>query len=234
MVCLQIRSTSSSTLQVLKRSAFLRVLLELVTVLAVLLAPIAMLWVPYRDGLYGFDGTICLIKHFRPNASEPVSSKYLFVYDFGVYEVVGFIALCIALGMIMIYCTLFTRLKRAKYMVKHLVLLISAVVVNLLILNMMVAISYLKNSGFGLRIIFVILATLDDFVFLSGYLLTFYSFKIYTAVRKLFKRKAKKHANDQRGEYGTFRESNRTTVPSNTYYDIQYTGQFTNITSHDS
>lgn len=144
MVCLQIRSTSSNALQVLKRSPFLRVLLEFVAVMAVILAPVAILWVPYHDKLYGFDGTICFIKQFKANSSEQVGFSYLFVYGFGVYEVIGFITLCIALGMIIIYCTLFTRLQRAKQMVKHLVILISAVVANLLILSMLVAINYLK------------------------------------------------------------------------------------------
>lgn len=91
------------------------------------------------------------------------------------------------------------------------------------------------SVGYGLRLFSAIFATVDDFIFLSGYLLVFYSSKFSTLLKKLTLFRRRKTVPLKDGtvtEYGTFGESNHKTVLSYTYCeDVPYTGEFTTAQS---
>lgn len=229
VVCVQIGCVSCTALQ---RYKFVRVVLEILVVVASLVVPVLLFWVPYRENQFGFNGYFCLLKYFRVGSCNPLSFAYKFAYNFSLYELVGAIAVIVALGMIGVYCTLSNRLQRASHMIKYLSILLIAIVINMIIMNLLLAINTYSHPGYWLKMCFSILATVDDFIFLSGYLLAFYSGTIWNVINRCICSYCceKKPHNQPNKEYGTFAESNRTTIPSNTYFDIQYTGEFTDVT----
>lgn len=229
VVCVQVQSRSHTLIDILSRSKFLRVLLEFLTVTAAILGPGVILWVPYRDQQYGLTGYYCTLKPYNVKSCAEFGFAYRFIYVFLFYELLGSTAVITAVVLIVVYCALSARLQHAKHMIKHLGVLLTAIILNMIILNLLLGIELIFKSHYGLNVVFAIFATMNDFIFLSGYLLTFHCFKLCNIAKKYVRReKFHKH----RKEYGSYKESDRTTVPSATYYNVGYTGGFTDIT-HD-
>lgn len=94
----------------------------------------------------------------------------------------------------------------------------------MIILNIMLVSNIKCQPWYSLRVLYATGATIGDFFFLSGYLLTIY-------YSRLIELKHSEPVMQNRGiEYGTFKESSKVEFSSNTNFEVPYTGQFTSIT----
>lgn len=162
IVCVQIGCLSCTAVQ---RSKSVRVTLELSVVTASLVGPALVLWVPYRDDEFGFNGYYCFMKQTKAGSCIPLNITYRFFFDYLMYGVVGSIAVIIALGMIGVYCMISNRLQSAKHLVKYLTILLIAIIINMMILILMFVIDTYShaNHQFALRVCFAIFATVPYF-----------------------------------------------------------------------
>lgn len=208
-------------------------LTEFVCVLASIFLPVAVIWVPYKEHEYGLNEAYCYIRAFDDNCTETSVSDKL-IYTYSLYEAVGVLAVVIAVGILIIYCTLSAVFLNVKQMLQQITVLVLAIIIYIVILNIMLAVDISLNASYSLNVFFAIAATLTDLIFLFGYLFAFYSGKLR---RKIMPRKKHRvppvYFNDQEDskEYGTFEESNQGTSPSSTYFDVLYTGEFTSVSS---
>ena len=94
-----------------------------------------------------------------------------------------------------------------------------------------------RNVHFGrYRLVMFCLALsiqiLGQFTIITVYLLFFHFAMFYDTLKKFIWRKQRNNHTSEslaNGEYGTFKESSRCTVPSSTYFNIEYTGEFTTV-----
>ena len=218
----------------LSKSKSFRTLTECLCVIGSIGFPVVVIWVPYKEKNYGLNEAYCYIRAFDDNCTEiGIKDKLLYAYSF--YEVVGLLAILIAIGIGIVYCTLSTILFiNAKRLLRQVMILVLFVIIYMVILNIMLVVDIVVDTSYYLNIFFAIAATMTDLMFLFGYLLAFHS----TKLRRKFQSKRKRgfekvSPRDQRctKEYGTFEESNRVTRPSKTvtYFDVPYTGEFTSV-----
>ena len=73
LVCLQVRGGTSTAVHCVKRSRVTRGLLEFTAAAITLLVPALVLWVPFLNQQYGFNGYFCLIRPFRGKSCDPIS-----------------------------------------------------------------------------------------------------------------------------------------------------------------
>ena len=106
---------------------------------------------------------------------------------------VALVCVIIATGLIFAYCVLSAKLQRAKRMMKYLAALLTIVILNAVIVNIMPiclntfakSSSNPKSTAQKLSLFAAIYATASDFMFLGGYLLVLYSTKLCTACKKV-------------------------------------------------
>ena len=241
-VCIEIRNTPGFVTK-LKNSKVSRLLLELGLILASLILPTVVLWVPFNNSEYkeyGFNGIMC---GFRPSNHSDVDngSFQIFFYflTFAPPELAGLIAIFAALGMIVLYCTLSSKLQRhqqARLVIKKLTISVLVVVALVVAYNISEVLWIMRPKGYHhymLTVCIGLLTTnLEKMILLIGYLLTFHFSNICTPLKKLIKRKRRDlRYNPSKQGYGTIGEPDRSTSPSNTYFNVSYTGQFTTVSN---
>lgn len=214
---------------IISRSASLRRLTEIVCILLSVLLPLAILWVPFYNNMYGLNESWCWIKAYDSKCQViGLSDKLIYGYSF--FEAVGFGALCTTVGIIIFYCTMASKYSNIRTLLRLIITLSLAIVVFMILLNLMLMIDLLKKVSYSQEIYFAVAATLSDLIFLSGFLLTFYvpkCRKTTPATQENIPRKEKETGTG----YGTFRESDRESALSYTDFQVQYTGQFTSIST---
>ena len=226
VVCVQVKGTAVQS----QRLKALKIPLEVSLVVFCALLPGLVMWIPLHDKKYGQDNGPCFFKILCDDSELKSYFWYVFLFNFSCYELVTLFCVVIAIGLLVVYCVLSTKLQSAKVMMKYLAVLLAAVIVNSIVLNICVA-AYTNGSVANkLRVFIAIFDTADDFVFLSGYLLVFYSSKIFK-VPSVIKWFSKRKTTDSGTEYGTFKESDRETAPSETCWNMSapYTGAFTSV-----
>lgn len=203
--------------------------LEVACVLLSIFLPVTILWIPYLYNEYGLDVSWCWMKEYTSDCNS-TSLTSLIVFGYSSFEVVGFVGLVTAVGIVVVYCKLAARFANAKRLLRQVLILVLAIITFMVVLNIMLQIDIFKSKSpsFAKEIYFALAITIKDLIFLSGYLVTFYSPKC----RK--KRKATSLGfpqGEEKGgkEYGTFKESDRTSALSYTDFQVQYTGGFTDI-----
>ena len=210
----------------ISRSTSSKRITEVLSILLSIFLPLLILWVPFKNNMYGLNESWCWIKAFDSNCdSTGIRDKLIYGYSF--FEAVGLGALCTTVGIIVIYCTLASRYSNTRQLLRLIMTLSLAIIVFIVLLNIMLMIDLLKKSSYSQEIYFAVAATLSDLVFLSGFLLSFYTPKCRKTTT------SQKHL-PQKGagmEYGTFKESDRESALSHTDFEIQYTGGFTSISS---
>ena len=193
--------------------------------------PVAIIWVPYKQHEYGLNEAYCYIRAFGSNCTD-IGIKDKLIYAYSFYEGVGLMAVFIAIAIVIVYGTLSIFLTDARRLLKQILILVLAVILYIIILNTMLVVDILVDTSYSLNIFFAISATLTDLIFLFGYLLAFYSsvFRRKLAVREKRQHRHYFAEDDDHGkEYGTFRDSSRQTLPSSTYFEVPYTGEFTSV-----
>lgn len=234
LVCVQVRASAAVATRSTK-TKFLGVLLELVTVVGLIAACGLISSVPYYQKLYGFQEGHCWIRRFKMNSCNETAFLATFLYECPLYELTGLLAVLISLGFIVFNCTMSSRLQHAKLIVRRLAILLVAVILFLVIFNLMLLTdSYIK--GYGGKIFIATFATLVELIVLCGYLLAMYS---PTSCVPFCKKKKRKVATKQSisnvvKDYGTYCESDPVSVPSDTYFDVEYTGEFTTVQATQS
>ena len=230
-ICIQIKG---DICRIFLKSKYLKVFLELMTILVSVVLPLSILWIPfkqYTEYRYGFsDGYCWLIS----NESFSLKSQVYFG-GFILYEAVGLVAICVIVGIMIVYSTLSTVFQRAKDLLRRIVILLAAIIAYLVLINALLVLMSDHRAGYSMKIFAAISTTLIDYVPLCGYLITFHYSKSCHVIKRLVTRKKRRvlgHMHKNCTEYGTFKESERVTAPSNTFYDshIEYTGGFTIIT----
>lgn len=225
----------------LSRSKRWKRVLEAACVLLSIFLPVTILWVPYLSHEYGLDESWCWIKAFDTNCKSTGLSDKL-IYGYSYFEAVGLVALLMALGITVVYCKLAARFADAKQLLRQVLMLVLAIVGFMIILNIMLGIDILRSS-YTMEIYFAAAATINDLVFLGGYILTFYFPKCLNYARRRFTFQAFRFTfqafrrrEERRGEkeYGTFKESDRVSAPSNTEFQVQYTGEFTSVSQDNN
>jgi len=86
-----------------------------------------------------------------------------------------------------------------------------------------------SKSSCTTEIYFAAAATIKDLIFLGGYILTFYFPKCPKCTRRRIAPRGFQRKEEKSKEYGTFKESDRVSAPSNTEFQVQYTGEFEHI-----
>lgn len=206
------------------RSAPLKKLTEVICILLSVFLPVIILWVPFKNNMYGLNESWCWIKAFDANCTSiGLSDKLIYGYSF--FEAVGFGALCTTIGIIVIYCTLASKYSNLKRLLRQTMILSLSIIAFMVLLNLMLMIDILKKASYYQEIYFSVAATLSDLIFLSGFLLTFYTPKCGKIARPQEAPQRNKEAAGK--EYGTFRESDRVSALSHTEFEVQFTGEFT-------
>ena len=97
---------------IVKRTKYFKVSVEFVTVLGSILLPTLVLWIPFvfTNYNYEFHNGFCWIT--GTNTSQLESDIYF--GGFILYEGVGLVALCVILGIMIVYWTLSAIFQRAK------------------------------------------------------------------------------------------------------------------------
>lgn len=216
----------------ISRSATSRRLTEVLCILFSVLLPLIILWVPFKNQMYGLDESWCWIKAYDEDCKS-IGLRDKLIYGYSFFEAVGMGALCTSVGIIIVYCTLASKYSNIRHLLKLIMTLSFAIVAFMILLNLMLMIDLLKKSTYEQEIYFAIAATLSDLIFLSGFLLTFYAPKC----KKHSPPRLPEHPPDKKQgvgtEYGTFRESDRESALSHTDFQVQFTGEFTSITEGD-
>ena len=228
VLCVQVKGATRR-----KRLKAWKTRLEVLIVLCCVFLPGLVMWIPLLDNKYTWlDTNVCFFKVLC-DPSKPKNNFWdAFFFNFFGYELVTLFCMVVAIGLFVVYCVLSSklRLQRAKLMMKFLIVLLTAVIVNNVMQNIII-VGYTNISiGYKLRHFTAIFATADDFVFLIGYLLVFYCSKVSTALKGLSKSRVIPLREGT--EYGTFMESDRESAPSETRWSksVLFTGEFTSVT----
>ena len=229
-ICIQIKGDACTIVPKIKN---LKVFLELMAILTSVLLPLSILWIPfkqYTEYRYGFsDGYCWLIS----NESLSLESQMYFG-GFIWYEAIGLLAIisCIILGIMIKCSTLSAVLQRAKDLLRCIVIVLAAIIVYMVLLNVLLVLMSDHQTGYSIKIFSAIVTTIIDYVPLCGYLITLHYSKLCHMIKRLVIKKERcvpGHQNKNYTEYGTFKESERVSAPSSTFYNIEYTGGFTTI-----
>ena len=232
VVCAQLKESALKA-HVQRHSKAWRCMLEATVVVLCALLPGLVLWIPINNFKilnYGPDDGYCLFEIECDNSQQATHFWYVFFFNLIGFEVVALLCVIIAIVQLVIYCMLSSKLKGAKLMMKYLAVLLTAVIINTIITNVFLVAYTNKSLANELKMFTAIFATVNDFTFLGGYLLVFYSSKLSA----MFKRVAKwvrKPWWVRRAGYGTLKDSNLKPVTSETHWSksVPYTGGFTSI-----
>ena len=207
---------------------YFRIVLETTTIFVSVLLPLSILWIPFKHTKYryGFIDGYCWI---TSNDSFSILSEIYFG-GFILYEAVGLVAICAILGIMIVYCGISTHFRRAKVLLRRIIILLVAIIVYMVFLNLLLVVVSDHRAGYYLKLFSAITQTPIDYVPLCGYLITFHYSKLCHMIKR-FVTKKERRVPGHLHEYGTFKESERVSAPSNTFYDshIGYTGEFTTV-----
>lgn len=241
MMCLQTRDNSSLVTR-LKSSKLSRILLEILIILICLFLPVMFLWVPFMDHNmeYAFNGYMCELRGTTGRNFTTMETNLVYFYGFAPIEMAGLVALVSVFGMFSLRCTLSSKLQHHQHArrvmrnisISYLVVIGFTVAYTLL----KILTSKLATSERSLLVVICVslfLTNLEKIALLIGYLLLFHFSKVCGPLKQLVRRSRGErscHA-QQESKYGTFPESNRSTIPSHTFFSISYTGGFTTISN---
>ena len=208
-------------------------ILEVVIVLGTITVSNLVVCMPYYKNVdlhYGFNGFMC-----ASIASNFTESYVIYILTAPSY-IAGGIAVVVALGMTVVYCTLSAKLQQARIAIRNLIIFVCTVIIYSLAFRIqdeilsIISINYCRR--FGIYIATILLSSAMVVTLFIGYLLTFQFPKFCDPLKNLVKKKIRNHRHNlnynYNNEYGTFRKSSRETAPSTTYFNISYTGDFTN------
>ena len=243
-VCL-LAKDNSLIMAKLQTSRYLRILLEVGVILVSLIIPMIVLWVPFSDNKYvryGFNDFTC---GFKRNSSELITNGSIFITIYFVMytpaELVGLVAILTALGMMVSYYSLSSKLQhyqQARHVIRKLIASLVVVIICIVAFNIFevlwITIRTEKHHDYMTMLSFTLLTkSLQKTVLLIGYLLMFHFSNVCDPLKKYIKKKKREHIHNlyDKRVYGTIKESHGSTYPSSTYFNVSHTGQFTTVSN---
>ena len=165
VVCVQVKC---SLLQPLMKFKVWKIAFESGAVLLIVLFPGLILRMPMYDKKYGLDNGFCF---FKRNCSEKPQVLYDIVFFINIlaYGAIALLSLGIAMGLLIVYCKLSSELKRANLVMKYLSALLTIVILNTIVLNLVLVSFRSYSSAYEYLLFGAIFVTADDFVILSGF-----------------------------------------------------------------
>lgn len=203
---------------------------------------------PLFRGRYGLAGTWCWIQGIDLDDDDNCSAVGLvdqLVFGHGVFEIIGVVATLITIVNIFIYRKLSTVFQDARVLLKKTLLLTGCLLIRILFVTFVLTARVLratkpKINMYSLSVTQALATPLSDLIFPLGFLFFFYS------VRKSFAFAINCFVKCYRGkrqlgngyldleksfEVETSPVSTRKSQPSESYFQISYTGNFTSISS---
>lgn len=160
-------------------------------------------------------------------------------FDFAPLVLIGLVSVLVTLGLTLLYCSLSTEMKQlshVKRVMKYLTASLLVIFIYITTFSITEAISALtpekqtKATEYVIFFIFFLAVYLEKNVIIVGYLLAFHFTKVWDTLKTFCsKKKKEKLAQKSASEYGTFKESDRISQPSETCYSVQYTNEFTTV-----
>ncbi len=154
-------------------------------------------------------------------------------------ELAGLTAVFVTLIMIVLYCTLSSKLQhqRARFVIKKLAVSVLVVFIFIMAYNFadIIILWLTRGSGYSYYMTALCVAlfttTFWKVVLMLGYLLTFHFPNICNQLKKRGKKDLRDNLQHYKETYyyGTFRQSSGNTSPSSTYFSFSYTGEFTTM-----
>lgn len=188
IVLIQTRDDSAIVAK-FRNSKLLQVLIEVGITLGMLFGPGIVLWVPYSENQYGFDGVKCGLKPSNFSDRARKDDIIISVFNYTNIELTGLIAILVALVMAIKFCTLSTRLQHAKHAIKNILIFLVGVIGYVVVYDLLnVTLKFVKD-GYQLSIFSVVFAVFGKFVLLIGYILAFHFSKLCDPIKKLLKAK---------------------------------------------
>lgn len=230
-----IQTRESAIVTKIRNSRRSRILLEVGVTLATLFGPGIIVWVPYYENRYGFDGVKCGLKPSNFSDRSEKDDAVISIFNFTNIELTGLVAILVALVMGIVYCTLSVRLQHAKRAFKNILLFLIGVVGYVVVFDLLTVTLKFTKGGYQISIFSVSFAVLGKFVLLIGYILTFHFSKLCDPMKKLLKAKVEVslllHQEKLTQNYGSVKETKSSETTRSTFFEPPYTGQFTTITN---
>ena len=112
------------------------------------------------------------------------------------------------------YCKLATRFANARKLLHQVMILVLAIVSFMVVLNIMLGIDIFRGSKslYTTEIYFAAAAAINDLIFLSANILTFYFPKCPKCTRRRIASRVFQRKEEKSKEYGTFKESDHVSL----------------------
>ena len=229
------------------------VTLELAYALLPVLVSLGFALEPHFTGNYGLAGPWCWIRSVDENCDD-VGMRDQMIY-FGLYELVGVIGVISTIVFALLYYRLATMFREARRLLRQTLLLMSFLLAYIAIVTLQLCVRlYTGLTGhrehYPLWFMHALVIPLGQLMFPLGCLVCFYSFKklchsCYSLCGSCPKQKAPRQGckqniprvrtvqwKDQISQAATVQESHWVSQPSNTFFQVPYTDDFTHITNN--
>ena len=227
--------------------------LEIVLVLTCLLSPLTFLWVPFYRGTYGVTAGACWITNTNKDCTH-VGFTDQIAFGFGIFQTASLFIVVVFIGVLALFCGFAFKYKQTRRhhwkTIRQTIILMSFLTVSAVV-ELIVLLQYIYNtlSGndvpYAIRVINEGAVPISQMVISLGFITYFYSLKKFKCVnfkckgqrwRKvclccLGNRRATPPPNQltNTNRPATAPESTRQEPPSETFFVVPYTGEFTSI-----
>ena len=230
-------------------------LLELSFVLLPVLLSFLFALVPFVDNTYGAAGPWCWVRSVDDECRS-IGLRDQMIY-FGLYEAVGVVGLVSSIVFSIVYCRLATSFKEAKGLLKRTLILMCFQLGYVLIVTLQLVVRLYtgltgRRQHIALWFMHAFVIPNGQLIFPLGCLACFYPVRqmLWTSLAKAghkcrdwyrsqsctacCKHHQTMSSYQLEDEVATAPESNRVSLPSDTYFEVPYTNAFTNITTEHS
>ena len=237
-----------------QKSETLKTTLEIILVLICLLSPLTFLWVPFYHGTYGVSAGSCWITNINKDCTL-VGFTDQIAFGFGIFQTTSFIIVIVFIGVLALFCGFAFKYKQTRRhhwkTICQTIILMSFLTVSAVV-ELIGLLQYIYNrlSGnhvpYAIQVIYEGAIPISQMVISLGFITYFYSLKKFKCVN--IKRRGQRWRRvcfcclgNRRATSpyilptntngpATAPESTRQEPPSESYFDVPYTGGFTSIT----
>ena len=237
-----------------QRLSRLKITLEIALVLVCILTPLTFLWVPFYHGTYGVALKSCWIINMNKEC-KILGFKDQISFSFGIFEAASFIIVAAFAAIAILFCVFAFRYKLTRRhhlrTISQTLLLMTFLTISAF-LELIGLMQFLYNtlSGnslpYGVQVTYEGVVPISQMIIPLGFITYFYSLKKFKCVN--FKCKGQRWRKvclcclgNRRATSpyilptntngpATAPESTRQEPPSESYFDVPYTGEFTSIT----
>lgn len=208
-----------------------KILLESMYLLIIIFLPLSVIWVPLMNGNYGLAVAWCWIRTVHENCEKVLYEEQL-VMGYGGYEIVSIAGIIAFLGLTISYCKISTSYVQVKKLLLQSLMLTSFVLLYLVFANTGLTIRIYSivtgwTQHYPMWIYHGVIIPLCQLIIPFGFLGSFYFKHIQNeCCMKLIRRNQYQRV---KAVNATCPVSDRTSMPSNTFFDVPYTNEFTSV-----